>query len=382
MAKKRVLIFSTAYFPRVGGAEIAIRELTNRIDDFEYDLITALLDKDLPTSEKIGVVSVYRLGIGSPVDKLLLPFWGAYKIFQLTKQNGEYAFFWSMMVTYAGLSAYLFNVLRFWQRVPIILSLQEGDSEEHLTKRHFGLIDLSWCLALTRSNAVTALSNYLARRASRLGYKGEVSIVPNGVDTILFAKQLKQAERNKAREALGYHKGDLVLVHTGRLVAKNAVGDIVKSLAYLPPEVKLLSIGDGELLNSLSDIAKGYNVADRVKFIPKVDYKKLPHYLELGDVFVRPSLSEGLGNSFLEAMSMGLPIIGTNVGGIPDFLSDRETGLVCEPGNALDISDKVKILITNKDLVNEMIKNAKVVVSERYTWDHITKNFLAVTKSI
>ncbi|MBX4206561.1 hypothetical protein KW784_02125, partial [Candidatus Parcubacteria bacterium] len=75
----KVLIFSTAYFPFIGGAEVAVWEITERLGaDIEFDLITARLDKSLPATEKIGAVTVYRLGWGIPLlDKLLLPFAGA-----------------------------------------------------------------------------------------------------------------------------------------------------------------------------------------------------------------------------------------------------------------------------------------------------------------
>ena len=84
---KRILIFSTAYYPFVGGAEVAIKEITDRVSgDFEFDLITAKLQKDLPSAEKVGKVMVYRLGTGKVLwDKIFLPFRGVIKIWKLQK---------------------------------------------------------------------------------------------------------------------------------------------------------------------------------------------------------------------------------------------------------------------------------------------------------
>ena len=76
---KKILIFSTAYYPFVGGAEVAVKEITDRISATQFDLITARFRRNLPKVEKIGAVNVYRLGVGVPVlDKLFLPFWGAW----------------------------------------------------------------------------------------------------------------------------------------------------------------------------------------------------------------------------------------------------------------------------------------------------------------
>ena len=77
--KRRILIFSTAYFPFVAGAEVSIREITDRLSSqYDFDLITGRFDKNLPSVEKIGSINVYRVGKGRPLwDKLSLPFSGA-----------------------------------------------------------------------------------------------------------------------------------------------------------------------------------------------------------------------------------------------------------------------------------------------------------------
>ena len=73
---KRVLIFSTAYFPLVGGAEIATNEIARRLLDWQFDLITAKIKPGLSKFEKYGNVNIYRVGLGSKLDKILLPFLG------------------------------------------------------------------------------------------------------------------------------------------------------------------------------------------------------------------------------------------------------------------------------------------------------------------
>ncbi|MEX2013878.1 MAG: glycosyltransferase family 4 protein, partial [Parcubacteria group bacterium] len=85
----------------------------------------------------------------------------------------------------------------------------------------------------------------------------------------------------------------------------------------------------------------------------------------------RPSLSEGMGNSFIEAMAAGLPVIATPVGGIVDFLEDGETGLFVEPGSPRLIAFQVQKLINDRVLHDKIIINAKRMVLERYEWDFI-----------
>src|SRR3989344_7308959 len=107
---KKALIFSTSYYPFVGGAEVAIKEITDRIPDIQFDLITAKMKKGLPFMEKVGNVTVYRLGLGiSIIDKLILPFEGVLFARHLSKKN-KYDFFWCMMVSFAGGAAYIKNI--------------------------------------------------------------------------------------------------------------------------------------------------------------------------------------------------------------------------------------------------------------------------------
>jgi len=98
----------------------------------------------------------------------------------------------------------------------------------------------------------------------------------------------------------------------------------------------------------------------------------LPKYLAMADIFIRPSLSEGQGISFIEAMAAGLPIIATPVGGIVDFLHDKETGLLCEVRNPENIALEVRTYLEDKGLMEKIKVNAKELVIKDYNWNLIT----------
>jgi len=82
-------------------------------------------------------------------------------------------------------------------------------------------------------------------------------------------------------------------------------------------------------------------------------------------------LSEGFGNSFVEAMAAGLPVIATPVGGIIDFLEDGQTGLLCEVNNPESISEQVTKLLESPDLGHKIVSNASSMVREKYDWEII-----------
>src|SRR3989344_1272771 len=332
-SKKRVLVFSTNYFPNIGGAEVAIKEITDRLPNYTFELICARLETKLPSEEKVGNVLVHRLGFGSSLDKLLIPFWGVFKIWQINHSR-PVKLFWSVMVSYASCAAYFYNAFKFWRPIPAVLTLQEGDSEEHLTKRYFGLLDMTWRLSVLHSNVVTALSNYLANRARRFGYRGEPYVVPNGVSDDYFTER-KTRDDGKT------------IITTSRLVHKNGVDTLVRAMALLP---KLLSSAD---------------------------------------IFCRPSRSEGQGVSFMEAMAVGLPVIAPPVGGIPDFLRDPSTdsgqaptGLFCQVDDPESIAEKVRLLASDKNLRIKIIGNAKKLMIDKYRWRGIAESMGQVFETV
>jgi glycosyltransferase involved in cell wall biosynthesis len=379
---RKILIFSTAYYPFVGGAEVAVKEITDRLSaDFQFDLITARLDKKLPKIERVGGVTVYRLGVGKPLfDKLSLPFVGAVFAWSLQNRN-NYDCFWAVMATFGSGAGYICNILRRMvgrKKIPIVMTLQEGDSENYLKYKWFGLIALSWKLSLWQSDYLTAISNFLLNRAKKNGYKGRSTIVPNGVDLTLFSKEVGDDLKNDIKNQLGKKEGDVFLVTSGRLTHKNATDDIISALSQLPPHVSLIIIGKGDGGPKLQKQARDLGLANRVKFLGFVDYKDIPKYLSVCDIFIRPSRSEGFGNSFIEAMAAGVPVIATPVGGIPDFIDDNETGIFCSPDNPQSIAKSVGILVNDKPLREKIIYQARNRVMERYGWDHIASEMKSV----
>ncbi len=382
MQKRKILILSTAYFPFVGGAEVAIKEITDRsVDDYEFDLITAKLGKNLSKLEKVGNVNVYRIGIGIPtLDKLLLPFRGFFLAKKLNAKN-NYFCMWGMMATFGSGAGYILNLYRSitgQKRIPIVLTLQEGDSEGHLRFKWFGLIALSWKLALRNTDILTAISNFLLDRAKKNGYKGESCLVPNGVDVEVFGKEISDDVKSEMKNTLQKKEGEVFIVTTGRLTHKNATDDIISSLERLPENISLIVIGKGEQGPKLQKQAESLNIEKRVKFLGFVPYAEIPKYFSVCDIFIRPSRSEGFGNSFIEAMAARLPVIATPVGGIPDFLSDRETGIFCDVNNPQSIAKAVSSILDDGVLRGKIITNAEKKVTERYDWKHIANHMKSV----
>jgi len=367
----RILIYSIAYFPHVGGAEVAIKEITDRLPDFEFDMVTLRLDKNDARSERVGSVNVYRIDC----PKFLFPFYAARKGKKLHGLR-EYQVVWSMMANLAGLAGLLLrSMLR--NKPKFLLTLQTGNDDKKTWKRTWWW-RVIYKMIYRKADYIQAISNYLAERGKRMGARCEVEVVGNGVDLSKF--QISDFRFHNTSD----EKRDKVVITTSRLVKKNGVGDLIKSMKDVGGNVKLLIAGIGELEAELKGLTRELGLEDRVKFLGQIKHEELPKYYAMADVFVRPSLSEGLGISFLEAMAMGLPTIATPVGGIPDFLKDGVTGWFCEPNNPESIAEKINYILDekNKDRVEQVVENAKKMISEKYNWNNISERMGDIFRKI
>jgi len=246
------------------------------------------------------------------------------------------------------------------------LTLQEGDSEAHILKR-VGIFYPAWTWIFKKADYIQAISNYLADFGKKYGARCPVEVVPNGVDVDKFKIQnskFKITDQNPK-----------VIITTSRLVYKNGVDILIRSLSELEKlqitNYKLQILGSGSDEEKLKKLAKDLKVEEKIQFLCHVVPEKILEYLEKADIFVRMSRSEGLGNSFLEAMAAGLPVIGTNVGGIPDFLRDGETGLFAKVDDAADCAQKIKRLMDDQDLRKLLGENGRKLVEEKYHWNQI-----------
>jgi glycosyltransferase involved in cell wall biosynthesis len=382
-----VLIFSTVYFPLVGGAEVAMNEVTDRIPDVHFDLICAQVKPGLPKVEKIGNITVHRCGSGHPIDKYLLPILGVVRAMKVTSHESrvtrsnsgtrdsrlvtrDFPVIWSLMASFGGLTALVFTW--FKPNAKMLLTLQEGDPLEHYVKRAHGMSFLQRMI-FKRANTIQAISHFLAKWGTDMGFKGTPEIVPNGVDIAKFAAQISPERRKTLRTSFGFSDEDVILVTASRLSLKNAVDDLIKSLVDLPVNYKALIAGDGEDREMLHALVKELKLESRVVFLGSKTHDELPELLQASEIFVRASLSEGLGNSFLEAMAAGIPIIGTPVGGIVDFLTDGETGVFCQPRDPSSLAKATLRIQSEPGLREKLIVQGEKVVRERYDWDKIAK---------
>ncbi|MEK7621554.1 MAG: glycosyltransferase family 4 protein [Patescibacteria group bacterium] len=342
MTRPRILIFSLAYLPFIGGAEVAVKEITDRLPEFDFEIVSA--------------------DVRNFWSKYFYPIW-AYRRAARQHQTKNYDLVWAIMANQAGMAAALFK--RRFPSVPFLLTLQEGDDLNSWAYR----LRL-WGPRLFRvfqlADRIQVISNYLGAWAQAMGAKCPITVIPNGVDMRSF-QLLGSSFQEKRKEK--------IIIHTGRLVKKNGVDILIEAMRFLPENIKLQILGTGQEEMSLKQLMSRFNLDSRVEFLGQVLPNKVVEYLTQALIFVRPSRSEGLGNSFLEAMAAGLPVVGTAVGGIPDFLKQGQTGWICEVNNSQDVAEKIKFILdpNNESLVSQVVARARQMVLDKYNWDTIAR---------
>jgi glycosyltransferase involved in cell wall biosynthesis len=393
MAKKRVLIISLDYYPgEVGGAEVAIKEITDRIgrDDIEFHLVTLHYDKSMAAVEQIGNVLVHRIGFGwknpTIADRRKFPLHYNKHLFQITAalkamrlhRKYHYDGVWAMMAHSCGVPAALFTL--FNPQVRFILTLQEGDPPEHIER----MARPVWPLfkrAFVKADTIQVISNFLGRWAKHMGFPGVPVLVPNAVNTAHFSQEYPDEAIEEVRRMLGKKEGDVFLITTSRLVRKNGIDNVIRALALLPRNIHFVIYGGGPDEVMLKRLAEEVDVTDRTHFRGLLAHDVMPKYLKACDIFIRPSRSEGMGISFVEAMAARIPVIATQEGGIADFLFDgvrnpdrATTGWAVDSDSPEQIAEAVVDITSHPERVARVLNTAHALVVSTYDWNLIARD--------
>ncbi|MBI2023029.1 glycosyltransferase family 4 protein [Candidatus Giovannonibacteria bacterium] len=361
--KPAIVVLTTVYKPFLGGAEIAIEEIAKNLrGEFDFYILTARLKRNLPAREKTPEGTIIRLGLGTNLDKLLLPFLIFWELLSPSvtadwKLKDRKFLLWGVMVSYASIGAFLVKL--FNPKIPFILAIQEGAEEWKFRLRTLGFSWLWWRIIFKKADHVTAISRYLLYKVRDLNYNGPATLVPNGVPEKLLSISVLPMNEPP------------VIFSASRLVEKNGIDLLLEACGRLKNffSFRIILAGDGPDKKYLMKLAKGLDLEDRVKFLGEVPYAELPVYYKEADIFVRPSRTEGLGNAFLEAMAAGVITVGTRVGGTSDFLYEGKTGFLAWPNDIEDLADAIRIALTlAPQKRDEIILNARKEIQARFLW--------------
>ncbi len=331
---------------------MAIKEIAERLKDrFDFYIVTSRFRRDLPQREMRPEGTVIRLGFGMPLDKWLLPILGP------LYYRGSASIVLGVDIGQGSLAAAVLKCLK--PNTRFIFNIQYGGSEKDLSRGYLGLHGLLLRFMLSRADYVTAISKYLLDLSGKYGYRGTGEVIHNGVDIQKFQNPKSKIQKQK------------IIITTSRLVPKNGIDALIKAVAEVKktiPDIQCWIIGDGPERKSLE-------LQANAKFLGEIPHEKIPEYLHQADIFVRPSRSEGMGISFVEALAAGLPIIGTRVGGIADIIQEGKTGLFAKVDDPQDLAKKIIRILREPKLFNLIAEEGRKMVEDKFSWDGIAASY-------
>ena len=216
-----------------------------------------------------------------------------------------------------------------------------------------------------------------------MGLKDErIELIYSGIDTDRFSKDQSGLEADKTKRSL-FLSGRIVVGTIGRLSPVKgqkffitAMADILKKY----PDVSGLVVGSGPDAPSVRSLAMALGVDGRISFIDSVtDTRRV---LSVIDIFVFPSVKEGLGMALLEALAMSKPCVASRTGGIEDIIKDGENGILTDVGDSKAIAEAVIKLMSDEKLRDRMGQSGRAAVLARFTLDRMAADIIKMYKDI
>jgi len=212
--------------------------------------------------------------------------------------------------------------------------------------------------SIEKSDGVTAVSKFLADKTQQQ-YKinKEIEVIPNFIDIIKYNRE--EDEKVKCFKRNFAPNDERILIHTSNFRPLKRVQDVIRIFNEVKKKVesKLILIGDGPDRSDCERLSRKLEIFEDIKFMGKQD--SLVELLSVSDIFIIPSQSESFGLSALEAMSCGVPVISSSVGGLPELNLHGETGYIAEIGDVERMAKYTIELLTNQKRYDQFSVNAR-----------------------
>lgn len=274
-----------------------------------------------------------------------------------------------------SISGYLAReMLRGTHALPIVTTLHGTDitlvgrDRSYLTVTRFGI---------AASDGVTAISEFLSRETCVQFELPGVRVIPNFVDVKHYVRREGCALRWRLAPA-----DEKLLVHVSNFRPVKRVLDCIEIFARVAKKVpsRLIMVGDGPDAGAAALRADELGVGSDVVFVGK--QPRIADYLSIADVLLVPSQTESFGLSALEAMSCEVPVVASNVGGLPEVVEDGVTGFLREIGNVDSMADAVLQILTDDALASRMGAAGRAVAVEQFTTERIVPQYLEYYRQV
>ncbi|MDO8525691.1 MAG: glycosyltransferase [Candidatus Omnitrophota bacterium] len=357
MKKKREAKIKVLYLSvhtNFGGAEIGLLTTLRNIDRSRFECLVVSIEKKGALGgeiEKMGIRVIY-LNSAARIFNLGL----VKKIASILRQERPDVLHTSLF--YAN---FFGRLAAFFHKAPVLVS----EERSMYTEKRFYHIIIDNLLSHMTDRIITcskSVTDFTLRQEKISADK--FHLIYNAVDAARF--RVSRAKMDM-RLILGLGAGDFIIGSVGSLIPKKGHRFLIEAFAALQKDIrpaKLVIAGDGESRGDLVKMAADLGVGSEALFLGfRYD---IPEIMKAMDIFVLPSLQEGFPRAIVEAMYMGLPVIASNISGIPEIISDGENGFLAAAGDPQALADKIAILYKDPGLRNRMGLKAKGKIESGY----------------
>lgn len=235
---------------------------------------------------------------------------------------------------------------------------------------------------LKNCDSITVNSNYTKGQLDQYNhFSHPISVIPMGFNSQKIHSAAPKFNKDSK----------ISILFVGRLIIWKGVDTLIYAINHIKdiyPGIELIIIGDGPERLRLETLAKNLGLIKIVRFTGKVSDDILNRFYDLSQIFVLPSkphegiVMEGLGVVLLEAMASGVPVIGSNIGGIPDIITDGVNGLLVPPGDPETLAFAMMTILDNPDLAEKFAQEGLRTVKDRFSWDKISDQFIEVYQEV
>ncbi len=347
----------------VGGAENLLLTVARNIDRDRFNLTVCCLDGEGRVAEKIRQEGFRVVCLGGARRRHLYR-----KVFGLMKILRQEEI--DIVHTHLYQADLWGRLIALLAGVPVVCRTEHGDVSSFKNKPfYFRAAEYSgFNSMLDRLGAgVIFISDAQKRAFEKHGRNtGEHFLIHNGIDTDKFSDG---RERKHTGAGMKYAENSVVIGVIARLSSsrkgQNYLLPAMRKILNRYPQTRLQVIGDGEDEGGLKYLAKCLKLDRNISFLGMRD--DIPELLEGMDILVQPSITEPLGLSILEGMYSGLPVVATDVGGIPEIVRHGETGFLVPPKDPDALADSIMKLIRDRDMAREMGKKGRETVMNGFT---------------
>jgi glycosyltransferase involved in cell wall biosynthesis len=265
--------------------------------------------------------------------------------------------------------------------VPVVVTAHAGDV---FTRNP--LFDWANRRVLRARHPCTVNSRHTERAVKQLMASADTRIIPMGVDLGDFSPARANDE---LRQRMGPEGSRILFL--GRFAEKKGIPYLLRAMPTIlreRPEATLSLVGFGPEEGAIRAEIEALGLGERCRLHGKANRSEAAAWMASADLYVGPSIvtasgdTEGLGVVFLEALASGTPVVGSDVGGIPDIIEHERTGLLARPEDPEDIARQCLRLLTDQQLRERTLQGATAAIEERFTWESVGRSFDALFREL